>query len=81
MTAVESHRVEAFAGELSLPGDKSISHRALITGASAGGETRIFGLLEGRDVIATANALRFLGVVIEKNFEKNGGIWISHVSL
>jgi len=72
MTAVESHRVEAFAGELSLPGDKSISHRALITGASAVGETRIFGLLEGRDVIATANALRFLGVVIEKNYD---GSW------
>ena len=49
------------AGRVSVPGDKSISHRALILGALAVGETRIAGLLEGDDVLATAAALRALG--------------------
>jgi 3-phosphoshikimate 1-carboxyvinyltransferase len=47
------------------PGDKSISHRALMLGASAIGETRIIGLLEGEDVLGTAEALRKLGATIE----------------
>ncbi len=53
------------AGEAVLPGDKSISHRALIFGALAVGETRIQGLLEGGDVLATAGALREYGVELE----------------
>ena len=48
------------------PGDKSISHRALMLGASAIGETRITGLLEGEDVLGTAAALRKLGANIER---------------
>jgi 3-phosphoshikimate 1-carboxyvinyltransferase len=48
------------------PGDKSISHRALMLGASAIGETRIEGLLEAGDVLGTARALRLLGVEIER---------------
>src|SRR5262249_14948475 len=48
-------------GKLRVPGDKSISHRALIFGALAVGETQIAGLLEGEDVIHTANAMRALG--------------------
>jgi 3-phosphoshikimate 1-carboxyvinyltransferase len=48
------------------PGDKSISHRALMLGASAIGETRITGLLEGEDVLGTAEALRKLGADIER---------------
>ncbi|MCE8472775.1 3-phosphoshikimate 1-carboxyvinyltransferase, partial [Rhodovulum sulfidophilum] len=43
-------------GEAVVPGDKSISHRALILGALAVGETRISGLLEGQDVLDTARA-------------------------
>ncbi|MBK1726157.1 3-phosphoshikimate 1-carboxyvinyltransferase [Halorhodospira neutriphila] len=52
-------------GELRVPGDKSISHRAVMLGALARGETRITGLLEGADVLATVGAFRQLGVAIE----------------
>ena len=51
-------------GSLAIPGDKSISHRALILGALAQGETQIQGLLLGEDVVSTANCLRSLGVEI-----------------
>ena len=49
-------------GELRPPGDKSISHRALIFGCLADGETRVRGLLEGEDVLATLEACRQLGM-------------------
>ena len=49
-----------------MPGDKSISHRVLMLGALAVGETRVRGLLEGEDVVATATALRALGATIER---------------
>ena len=49
-----------------MPGDKSISHRALILGALAVGETRISGLLEGEDVLNTAKAMRALGAKVER---------------
>lgn len=49
------------AGTLAVPGDKSISHRALMLGALALGETKISGLLEGEDVLRTAGAMRALG--------------------
>src|SRR3954467_13506513 len=49
-----------------MPGDKSISHRALILGALAVGETRISGLLEGEDVINTAKSMRALGAIVER---------------
>ena len=53
-------------GKLEIPGDKSISHRALIFGALAEGLTSIEGLLESADVESTAAALRQMGVVIRK---------------
>jgi len=53
------------AGVISVPGDKSISHRALILGALAIGETCITGLLEGDDVLNTAKAVRALGAEVE----------------
>ena len=53
-------------GACTVPGDKSISHRALMFGALAVGETRVSGLLEGEDVAATAAALRALGATIER---------------
>jgi 3-phosphoshikimate 1-carboxyvinyltransferase len=59
-------------GTVRVPGDKSISHRALILGAISIGETRIEGLLEGEDVLATANALRALGADIVRD---DDGIW------
>ncbi len=49
-----------------MPGDKSISHRALIFGALAQGETQIEGLLEADDVLRTAAALRAFGISVEK---------------
>jgi 3-phosphoshikimate 1-carboxyvinyltransferase len=53
-------------GRARVPGDKSISHRALILGALAVGETRIRGLLEGEDVLNTAKAARALGARVER---------------
>ncbi|MFP4648833.1 MAG: 3-phosphoshikimate 1-carboxyvinyltransferase [Halorhodospira sp.] len=55
----------ALYGEARVPGDKSISHRAVMLGALADGETRITGLLEGADVLATIAVFRALGVTIE----------------
>ncbi len=52
-------------GEIQVPGDKSISHRAVMLGAIAAGETRIDGILEGEDVLATIAAMRAMGVSIE----------------
>ena len=54
------------AGTARIPGDKSISHRALILGAAATGSSEISGLLEGADVLATAEAMRALGAQINK---------------
>jgi 3-phosphoshikimate 1-carboxyvinyltransferase len=54
------------AGTLAVPGDKSISHRALMLGALAQGETQVSGFLDGEDCLATARALAALGVSIER---------------
>ncbi|PIE11869.1 MAG: 3-phosphoshikimate 1-carboxyvinyltransferase [Rhodobacterales bacterium] len=54
------------SGRAEVPGDKSISHRALILGAMCVGETRITGLLEGEDVLATAEAMRTFGADVER---------------
>jgi 3-phosphoshikimate 1-carboxyvinyltransferase len=53
-------------GSFTVPGDKSISHRALMLGALAQGETHIRGFLDGEDCLATARALAALGVRIER---------------
>lgn len=55
------------AGHARVPGDKSISHRALMLSALAVGESRIEGLLEGEDVLATAAAMRAMGATIERH--------------
>jgi 3-phosphoshikimate 1-carboxyvinyltransferase len=62
-------------GRVRVPGDKSISHRALIFGALAVGETRISGLLEGDDVLRTGKAMRALGAKVERTGE---GAWRIH---
>lgn len=59
-------------GVVSVPGDKSISHRALMFSALAVGRSRIEGLLEGEDVLATAAALRAMGARAERDAD---GIW------
>src|SRR5215210_1655105 len=53
-------------GRIRVPGDKSISHRSLIFGLLAIGETRIEGLLEGDDVLRTAQACRALGAGVSR---------------
>lgn len=62
-------------GRAEVPGDKSISHRALIFGAMAVGETRITGLLEGQDVLDTAKAMRGFGAEVTRHGE---GAWSVH---
>ena len=51
-------------GEVRVPGDKSISHRALILGSLTIGETTIDGLLDSEDVLSTANAISALGCLL-----------------
>jgi 3-phosphoshikimate 1-carboxyvinyltransferase len=70
-----SRRSGALRGRVRVPGDKSISHRALIFGALTIGETRISGLLEGEDVICTGKAMRALGAAVERTGE---GEWRVH---
>ncbi len=60
------------AGRIRVPGDKSISHRALMFGSLAVGETRITGLLEGEDVLRTAAAMRALGAEVARRAD---AIW------
>ncbi|MCB9931591.1 MAG: 3-phosphoshikimate 1-carboxyvinyltransferase [Alphaproteobacteria bacterium] len=62
-------------GRVRVPGDKSISHRALMLGGLAIGETRVTGLLEGEDVLATAAAMRMLGAEVERLTD---GSWRVH---
>ena len=63
---LESRPSGALTGKVRVPGDKSISHRALILGALAVGRTKVSGLLEGEDVMNTANAMRALGATVER---------------
>jgi 3-phosphoshikimate 1-carboxyvinyltransferase len=66
-TPLEARSSGPLTGKVRVPGDKSISHRALILGALAVGETRISGLLEGEDVLNTAKAMRALGAQVERS--------------
>jgi 3-phosphoshikimate 1-carboxyvinyltransferase len=72
---LSARRSGALKGRVRVPGDKSISHRALIFGALAGGETRISGLLEGEDVLNTGKAMRALGATVDRAGE---GEWRVH---
>jgi len=67
-----SSPVDGLSGTINIPGDKSISHRALILGTIADGQTRISGLLESEDVLATASAMRALGAHVRMK----DGIWL-----
>lgn len=69
---VSSFRSGPLHGSVAVPGDKSISHRALILGGLAAGETTVSGLLEGEDVLCTAEAMRALGVDIRR---ADTGVW------
>jgi 3-phosphoshikimate 1-carboxyvinyltransferase len=63
---LEARKGAPLSGRVRVPGDKSISHRALILGALAVGQTRISGLLEGEDVLNTAKAMQALGAQVER---------------
>jgi len=65
-TPLESRSSGPLNGKVRVPGDKSISHRALILGALSVGETRISGLLEGEDVLNTGKSMRALGARVER---------------
>lgn len=71
-TPLTARRSGPIRGHVRIPGDKSISHRALLFGLLAVGESEIEGLLEGEDVIATAKACSQLGAVVER---KGPGAW------
>jgi 3-phosphoshikimate 1-carboxyvinyltransferase len=70
---LRSLKATSLQGEIRVPGDKSISHRALMFGGLAVGETRITGLLEGEDVLATAAALRAFGCTVTHDAKDAGG--------
>src|ERR1700743_1869130 len=63
---------QGLRGRIRVPGDKSMSHRSLMLGALALGQTEIQGLLEGEDVLRTAGAMRLLGGEAERGAD---GVW------
>ncbi|MGR3616162.1 MAG: 3-phosphoshikimate 1-carboxyvinyltransferase [Paracoccaceae bacterium] len=70
-----SHKAAPLTGVAEVPGDKSISHRSLILGAMAVGETKISGLLEGEDVLDTGKAMQAFGAEV---INHGGGNWSVH---
>jgi 3-phosphoshikimate 1-carboxyvinyltransferase len=72
---LKTRRAAALTGVVAVPGDKSVSHRALILGALAVGETRISGLLEAEDVLNTAEAMRRFGAQADRI---GPGVWTVH---
>ena len=72
---VTASRGSPLAGDIRVPGDKSISHRALILGTVARGMTRVRGLLEAADVMSTLGAMRALGAVIERDGPEEDRAW------
>ena len=75
MSPLKSSRTGPLAGDIRVPGDKSISHRALMLGALAVGETRVHGLLAADDTLRTAAALRAMGAAIAR---RDDGVWSIH---
>src|SRR5579864_732305 len=73
-TPLEARSSGPLTGKIRVPGDKSISHRALILGALAVGRTRISGLLEGEDVLNTAKSMRLLGAKVERTGDKTWSV-------
>ncbi|MCX8012207.1 MAG: 3-phosphoshikimate 1-carboxyvinyltransferase, partial [Desulfobacterota bacterium] len=63
-------RVKSLKGEIHLPGDKSISHRAIILGSIARGKSRITNFCPGDDALRTVDAFRTLGITIEGEGEE-----------
>ncbi len=74
-TPLTAHPCGPLSGTAEVPGDKSISHRSLILGAMAVGETKIEGLLEGQDVLDTGKAMAAFGADVVR---LGGGAWSVH---
>src|SRR5262249_53005989 len=72
-TPLTSGTAGRLSGICRVPGDKSLSHRALILGGLAIGRTRVTGLLEGEDVLCTAGAMRALGAGVTRQAD---GAWL-----
>lgn len=72
MPKLRAHQASGLQGQIRVPGDKSVSHRSLMLSALAIGETRISGMLEGEDVLATAVAMRAMGADVKR---QNDGTW------
>ncbi|CCG08819.1 3-phosphoshikimate 1-carboxyvinyltransferase [Pararhodospirillum photometricum] len=73
---LRARRADALIGSLRVPGDKSVSHRALMLGGLAVGRTTITGLLEGEDVLATAHAMTAMGARVERLAPgEAGAVW------
>lgn len=68
-----SRQTESFSGSAKVPGDKSISHRSMMFGLLAEGETKVYGLLEGEDVLCTAEAAKALGANV---LRQDDGVWL-----
>ncbi len=75
LTPLSARRGGPLKGRIRVPGDKSISHRALILAAMTVGESTVAGLLEGEDVLNTARAMRALGARLDRGED---GIWRIH---
>lgn len=73
--AARAHPEGPLSGRAAAPGDKSISHRTLIFGALAEGETTAEGLLEADDVLRTAAAMRALGATVERDLSGGASHW------
>ncbi len=69
----------SLSGTIRVPGDKSISHRSIMLGSLAEGTTEVEGFLEGEDALATIQAFRDMGVVIEG--PQNGRVTVHGVGL
>ncbi|WP_046022894.1 3-phosphoshikimate 1-carboxyvinyltransferase [Magnetospira sp. QH-2] len=72
VTPLLARKTASLSGTMTVPGDKSISHRAVMIAGLAVGESRIEGLLEGEDVLRTAEALRQLGATVTRH---DDGTW------
>ena len=72
MPKLRAYQASGLQGQIRIPGDKSVSHRSLMLSALAIGETRVSGMLEGEDVLATAAAMRDMGTDVER---QDDGTW------
>ena len=63
-------RVHGLSGEVTVPGDKSISHRSIMLGSIAKGNTEVEGFLQGADCLSSIACFRKMGVEIENNGDK-----------